>query len=154
MKESVQCKMCSYVWVWLRLSIHTPTHWGWPYWLQMQPCGQRVPGIQLRKGTFNLQCFGNVNFLYLESWALTNTHLPWGPLSIDEAVQVAQGVTGGNCNSVSFWCLPQWHSSAGKVAVLKNRRLLEDKVVGNLGWGKLKSFICYVMIWWNTEMRT
>ncbi|CAK9075152.1 unnamed protein product [Durusdinium trenchii] len=58
---------------------------------------------------------------------------PTRPLSIDEAVQVAQGVTGGNCNSVSFWCLPQWHSSAGKVAVLKNRRLLEDKVVGNLG---------------------
>ncbi|CAK9083390.1 unnamed protein product [Durusdinium trenchii] len=53
---------------------------------------------------------------------------PTRALSIDEAVQVAQGVTSGNPKSGSFWFLPQWHSSAVKVAVLKNRRLLEDEV--------------------------
>ena len=49
---------------------------------------------------------------------------------IDEAVNLAQGITTGNSNSVSFWLLPQWHSSTAKGSVLKHRRLLEDKIVG------------------------
>ncbi|CAK9083114.1 unnamed protein product, partial [Durusdinium trenchii] len=70
---------------------------------------------------------------------------PTRALSIDEAVQVAQGVTSGNPKSGSFWFLPQWHSSAVKVAVLKNRRLLEDEVVGNLGCLLCLSCLLYQM---------
>ena len=55
-----------------------------------------------------------------------------GQLAIDECVQLCQAVTQGNTQTVSFWCIPQWHSSAQKVTVLKNRRLMEDKIVATL----------------------
>jgi len=53
-------------------------------------------------------------------------------LSIDEAVNVAQGVSSGNAQTVSFWLLPQWHNNAAKQATLKHRRLLEDKIIQRL----------------------
>ena len=59
---------------------------------------------------------------------------------MDEAVNLAQGVASGNANTVSFWLLPQWHSSAAKQATLKHRRLLEDKVIGCLA---LELQTCY-----------
>lgn len=49
---------------------------------------------------------------------------------MDEAVSLCQAVSSGNPNTLAFFLLPQWHSSTSKTTVLKNRRLLEDKVVG------------------------
>lgn len=62
-----------------------------------------------------------------------------GALAIDEAVNLAQSVASGNANTVSFWLLPQWHSSSAKAATLKHRRLLEDKVIGCLALDMLPS---------------
>ena len=55
-----------------------------------------------------------------------------GHLSIDECAQISQTVTTGSPASAALFLLPQWHSSAPKTAVVKHRRLLEDKVLGNL----------------------
>lgn len=63
----------------------------------------------------------------LETWC----HLS-GALSVDEAVSLASSVSSGNQRTLCWFMLPQWHSSTGKCTVLKNRRLLEDKVVGIL----------------------
>lgn len=54
-----------------------------------------------------------------------------GALAIDESVSLAQGLVAGNPNAVSFWRLPQWHSSIAKNVIVKNRRLLEDKVIAS-----------------------
>lgn len=55
-----------------------------------------------------------------------------GAMSVDEAVQICQSVSSGNPRTLCWFMLPQWHSSTGKCTVLKNRRLLEDKVVAFL----------------------
>ncbi|CAJ1423296.1 unnamed protein product [Effrenium voratum] len=55
-----------------------------------------------------------------------------GAMAVDEAVSLCQAVSSGNPNTLAFFLLPQWHSSTSKTTVLKNRRLLEDKVVGCL----------------------
>ena len=55
-----------------------------------------------------------------------------GALTVDEAVTLSQGVASGNSGTVAFWLLPQWHSSMNRTSTLKNRRLLEDKVLGSL----------------------
>ena len=62
------------------------------------------------------------------------THNPWdqGPLSIDEGINVMQSACTGNSSTMGFVMLPQYHSSTSKAVVLKNRRLLEDKLVGCL----------------------
>ena len=59
---------------------------------------------------------------------------------MDESVTLAQGVASGNNGTLSFWLLPQWHSSTGKASTLKNRRLLEDKVLGCLDMELFHSF--------------
>ena len=51
-----------------------------------------------------------------------------GQISIDEAIQLCASVSSGNTSSVAFFCMPQCHSSTKRDSVLKNRRLLEDKV--------------------------
>jgi len=53
-------------------------------------------------------------------------------LAIDESITLAQGLASGNVNTLSFWMLPQWHSGMGRNNTLKNRRLVEDKVLGLL----------------------
>ena len=55
-----------------------------------------------------------------------------GPISIDEAINVIQSTCSGNSSTMAFILLPQYHSSTSKTVVLKNRRLLEDKLVGCL----------------------
>ena len=67
-------------------------------------------------------------------------------MAVDEAVQLAQSVASGNPRTLAWIMLPQYHSSTHKVTVLKNRRLMEDKVFSFLGsrlWGNstLLSFI-------------
>ena len=53
---------------------------------------------------------------------------------MDEAVQLCNAVASGNFNTLCFFLLPQYHSSTHKTTIIKNRRLLEDKVVGCLGF--------------------
>ena len=55
-----------------------------------------------------------------------------GVLSIDESINLIQSTCSGNGNTMAFAMLPQYHSSTHKGTVLKNRRLLEDKIVGCL----------------------
>ena len=43
-----------------------------------------------------------------------------------------QSVCSGNSGSLGFVTLPQYHSSTSKQAVIKHRRLLEDKLLGSL----------------------
>ncbi|CAL1168291.1 unnamed protein product [Cladocopium goreaui] len=76
--------------------------------------------------------FLRVSSLVLAHAAIVQAQGELGALSIDESVTLAQGVASGNAGTVSFWLLPQWHSSMGKQSVLKNRRLLEDKVIGSM----------------------
>ena len=52
---------------------------------------------------------------------------------VDEAIGLAHTVCSGNPNSLCFLMLPQHHTSTSKATVLKNRRLMEDKVGGRLG---------------------
>ena len=66
---------------------------------------------------------------------------------MDESVTLAQGVASGNNGTLSFWLLPQWHSSTGKASTLKNRRLLEDKVLGCLDMELFHSFLMYEHTW-------
>ena len=71
-----------------------------------------------------------------------------GALAIDESVTLAQGVASGNANTLAFWLLPQWHSSAAKQATLRHRRLLEDKVIGCHDLElKYVSFISHPISW-------
>ncbi|CAK9071136.1 unnamed protein product [Durusdinium trenchii] len=53
---------------------------------------------------------------------------PSRQLSIDESINIAQTVSSGNARTMAFFCLPQTHTSTKRDVVLKNRRLLEDKV--------------------------
>jgi len=55
-----------------------------------------------------------------------------GALSVDEALNLVQAVLGGNSRSVGFILMPQAHSSTSHTAILKNRRLLEDKSIATL----------------------
>ena len=82
---------------------------------------------------------GKLDSLKLEIWPMDMTmkswvNKPWhrGPLSIDEGINVMQSTCTGNSATVAFIMLPQYHSSTSKSVVLKNRRLLEDKIVGCL----------------------
>ena len=51
---------------------------------------------------------------------------------MDESLSLCQAVCGGNSNSMGFILMPQAHSSTSHTAILKNRRLLEDKAVAIL----------------------
>ena len=63
-------------------------------------------------------------------WVLID---PSGALAVDEAVQLCQSVSSGNQKTIAWFLLPQYHSSTSQCTVLKNRHLLEDKVVAILG---------------------
>ena len=65
-----------------------------------------------------------------------------GVLSLDEAIQMANVVTGGNDKALLLTLEPQYHSSTEKHAVVKHRRLLEDKIILKLG---LKT-LCHVLL--------
>ena len=56
----------------------------------------------------------------------------WGALAIDEAIQLCASVSTGNNRTLCWFQLPQWHSSTQKETVVKNRRLLEDKILASL----------------------
>ena len=70
--------------------------------------------------------------------SLPDTSLPTtfpiftGPLIIDEAIEAAKTVLNGNSSSVLLVLLPHHHGST-PAGILKNRRLLEDKLIGFLG---------------------
>lgn len=51
---------------------------------------------------------------------------------MDESLSLCQAVCGGNSNSMGFILMPQAHSSTPHTAILKNRRLLEDKALAIL----------------------
>lgn len=51
-----------------------------------------------------------------------------GQLSIDEGINVIQSACTGNANTIGFILTPQYHASTAKHIVVKNRRLLEDKL--------------------------
>ena len=79
--------------------------------------------------------------------ALVDCKSSSGQLSIDEAISVCQSVSSGNQRTLCWFMLPQWHSSTSKTTVVKNRRLLEDKVLGNLIY-KLDKFLSIVLHVW------
>ena len=51
---------------------------------------------------------------------------------MDESLSLCQAVCGDNSNSMGFILMPQAHSSTPHTAILKNRRLLEDKALAIL----------------------
>ncbi|CAK9097690.1 unnamed protein product, partial [Durusdinium trenchii] len=55
---------------------------------------------------------------------------PSRALTIDEAVTLCQSVCSGNPSTLAWIMLPQYYTSSSKHSVLKNRRLLEDKLLG------------------------
>ena len=55
-----------------------------------------------------------------------------GPLIIDEAIEAAKSILNGNNSSVLLVLLPH-HRGSTPAGILKNRRLLEDKLIGFLG---------------------
>ncbi|CAK9076978.1 unnamed protein product [Durusdinium trenchii] len=54
-------------------------------------------------------------------------------LLIDEAISLSHAISSGNTNTLCFACLPQIHSSTTTATVMKNRRLLEDKLLACMG---------------------
>lgn len=68
----------------------------------------------------------------LQYGSTCSLNLGRGAMSVDEAVSLTQSVTSGNPQCLGFFLMPQWHSSTDKNTVMKNRRLLEDKVAGCL----------------------
>ena len=48
---------------------------------------------------------------------------------LDEAIDVAKTVCAGDQSAALFALLPLHHGSSDKTVVLKNRRLLEDKIL-------------------------
>ena len=83
------------------------------------------------KANESLEVKWNTKF-WLFSLEVTWNTKDQGPLSIDEAITVIQTTCSGNSSTVALALLPQYHSSTSKSVVLKNRRLLEDKMVGCL----------------------
>lgn len=65
-----------------------------------------------------------------------------GALTIDEAVSLGQAVAGGNPGTCVLVLLPQYHSSTSQINVIKNRRLLEDKVVSCFGIVVVTLHVC------------
>ena len=64
---------------------------------------------------------------------------------MDESLNLCQAVTGGNSSSMGFILMPQAHSSTTHTAIVKNRRLLEDKALSILGcmiWRYLECLQC------------
>ena len=111
------------------------TYTGWPSWLGMLLCGLPEPRQNHTTSMIVWMWFPKIfssikpkSSFWMQPPSFKNIIHP-GPILIDEAVALAQGISMGNQGTVSFWCLPQWHSSSHKNAVLNNRRLLEDKVV-------------------------
>ncbi|CAK9064636.1 unnamed protein product, partial [Durusdinium trenchii] len=72
-----------------------------------------------------LMCFSSLN---LGHAAIVSMQSEMGPLLIDEAISLSQAISSGNANTMCFACLPQVHSSTSMATVMKNRRLLEDKL--------------------------
>ena len=48
-------------------------------------------------------------------------------------MSLIQAVCSGNASTVAFVMMPQWHSSTSRSTTVKNRRLVEDKLMGTLG---------------------
>lgn len=72
-----------------------------------------------------------------------------GPLAIDESIQLCQSVCSGNPRTLCWFMLPQWHSSTKKETVIRNRRMIEDKVYGSLALTSvnfLGSAFCFVWL--------
>ncbi|CAK9081705.1 unnamed protein product, partial [Durusdinium trenchii] len=57
---------------------------------------------------------------------------PSRAVAIDEAIQMCQAISTGNCRTLAFILLPQPYNTGHKALVNKHRRLLEDKVHGCL----------------------
>ncbi|CAK9081890.1 unnamed protein product, partial [Durusdinium trenchii] len=60
---------------------------------------------------------------------------PSRAVAIDEAIQMCQAISTGNCRTLAFILLPQPYNTGHKALVNKHRRLLEDKVHGFAEWG-------------------
>ncbi|CAK9114032.1 Uncharacterized protein SCF082_LOCUS52831 [Durusdinium trenchii] len=70
------------------------------------------------------------NSLTLAHPVIVNLQAAMGALTIDEAVTLCQSVCSGNPSTLAWIMLPQYYTSSSKHSVLKNRRLLEDKLLG------------------------
>ncbi|CAK9107673.1 unnamed protein product, partial [Durusdinium trenchii] len=57
---------------------------------------------------------------------------PRRPLHLDEAIEVAKTISNGDAAAVLFVLLPLAHGSTDKETVMKNKRILEDKVLSVL----------------------
>ncbi|CAK9095185.1 unnamed protein product [Durusdinium trenchii] len=66
---------------------------------------------------------------------IVNMQQQMGAVAIDEAIQMCQAISTGNCRTLAFILLPQPYNTGHKALVNKHRRLLEDKVHGFAEWG-------------------
>lgn len=53
-------------------------------------------------------------------------------MHLDEAIEVAKTISNGDAAAVLFVLLPLAHGSTDKETVMKNKRILEDKVLSLL----------------------
>ena len=60
---------------------------------------------------------------------------------IDEAVEVAKTVSNGDSNAILCALLPLQHASTDKETVMKNKRVLEDKIMGLLDWAQCVLYV-------------
>lgn len=56
-----------------------------------------------------------------------------GPTALDESVDVARTVSAGDESAVLFTLFPIGHGGTDKLVTMKNKRLLEDRIVKPLG---------------------
>ena len=97
----------------------------------MQPCGRAAP--------CRLQLLSNSRIQVKDCVKECKWHVVLylvfhraGVMGIDEGIELASLVTGGNDRSMLLALEPQYHSSTEKHSVVKHRRLLEDKVIASL----------------------
>lgn len=57
-----------------------------------------------------------------------------GPLDIDEATEVAKAMCNADMNSMLFTMHPQPNGATEKSVIIRNKRQLEDKLMGPLGF--------------------
>ena len=51
-------------------------------------------------------------------------------LDVDEAIEVAKSMTNGDMNAMLFTMHPQMHSGIERAVIIRNKRQLEDKLMG------------------------
>lgn len=97
---------------------------GPPFWLWIVLYGLLAPWTKFLCGLIYIFLCHSVWISLLLHWVM------WGALCLDEAAEMGKSICHGNCNAIIMVLLPVVHASTHQAQVVKNRRAIEDMLMG------------------------